>query len=236
MGITYQRNNAYALCDVKPFYGFIHKELLQNYDFWGFGDLDVCYGDLSKFINNKLLKSKDVISTHADRISGHFALFRNNEYFRNICFSIANWKEKLESKDMFGIDEHYLTELIIPGIKNIHRAHRYIFSKYKDYRVGYQILIWPINLFTRISFKEYYTTPAPKIGEKWIFDLSNGRIIDPNAREIPYLHFLFFKKNPFYKATHHWESDFYNVSDEEILYKKGSIVFNSTSIKYIKND
>lgn len=232
LGITYKRENAYALCDVKPFYGFIHKDILDKYDFWGYGDLDVCYGDLSKFINDKVLEKNDVISTHADRISGHFAIFRNTEYFRNLCFLVPKWQDKLGGDEMYGIDEHYFTELIFPGIRNIHRVYRMLFSRFKiDYRLGYSLLVWPINLFTRILLKECYTSPAPKVGEEWKFNLSSGEIVAPNGRELPYIHFLFFKKTPFYKTEHYWRQNFYAVP-EDCNFNSGTIVFNTEGIRY----
>lgn len=236
LGIKYKKDSAYNLCDVRPFFSFIHADLLARYDFWGYGDLDVCYGDLSKLINDNVLLDKDVISTHADRVSGHFALFRNTEYFRDLCFSIPKWKEKLEGTEMYGIDEHYFTELIFPGIKNIHRAYRLLFSKiHIDYRIGYRFLIWPINLFTRLLFKESYTSPAPMLGDEWKYDLSNGTIVDTSGREIPYLHFLFFKKTPFYKTEHYWKENFYMISDNQIDRSRGIILFDVTGIR-CKND
>ncbi|MBR4996069.1 MAG: hypothetical protein IKY82_08410 [Alistipes sp.] len=236
LNIKYQRESAYSLCDIKPFYGYIHRDILKKYDFWGYGDLDVCYGKLSHFINDDILKKKDVISTHADRISGHFALFRNTEYHRNLCFSVPNWREKLESDKMYGIDEHYFTELIFPMMKNIHRIYRYLFSKLKlDYRIGYRILMWPINKFSRLLFKEYYTTPAPKIDEKWEYDLTNGVVINPNGKELPYIHFLFFKKTPFYKTEHYWKPNFYKIKFDQMIETKSVVVFDVNGITY-KND
>lgn len=231
--INYQRQSAYALCDVRPFYGFIHKKLLQNYDFWGFGDIDVCYGNLSNFINTKTLNSKNVISMHADRISGHFALFRNSEHFRNLCFSIPNWKEKLQSTKQYGMDEHDLTCLVFPGIKNIHRLYRHLCSKFvKDYRTGYKLLIWPINLFTKLSFVERYTCPVPKKGDKWKYDLFSSKLLSPSKKEIPYIHFLFFKKTSFYDTDNYWHTGFYKLSTSQVRENNGSVIFDINGIWY----
>ncbi len=74
LGISFCPDNPYKLCDLRPFYGYVHKDLLETYDFWGFGDLDLLWGDIKKFCADKILDRKDVFSTHADRVSGHFAL------------------------------------------------------------------------------------------------------------------------------------------------------------------
>lgn len=53
LAIDFHPSSPYKLCDLKPFYGFIHKKDLNDYTHWGFGDLDLCYGDLSMLINEK---------------------------------------------------------------------------------------------------------------------------------------------------------------------------------------
>ena len=47
----------YKLCDLKPTYGYIFSDLLQPYDFWGFGDIDVIYGNIRGFITEELLSA-----------------------------------------------------------------------------------------------------------------------------------------------------------------------------------
>lgn len=231
LSIKYLRKNAYALCDVRPFYGYIHKEIISRYDFWGYCDMDVCFGDLSIIVNERNLKRYDVISTHADRISGHFALIRNNEKYRNLCFKIPDWKAKLESQEMFGLDEHYLTSLVFPQMKNIHRLYRRLPSILKkDYRNGYSLLMWPVNRMTRFLFREQYTSPAPTPGETWRYDLKTGRITDPCKRELPYIHYLFFKRTPFYSTEHYWREGFYKITPADLQASKGTILFDTDGI------
>ena len=43
--------NYRKLCDFKPAYGLIFEDYLQTYDFWGFGDIDLIYGDLNIIFN-----------------------------------------------------------------------------------------------------------------------------------------------------------------------------------------
>ncbi len=93
--VYFQPKSAYKLCDLKVFYGKIHEDILMDYDFWGFGDIDVVWGDIQKFYTDELLTKYDVFSTHADRLSGHLSMFRNMEYYRNLCFRIKDWQLKL---------------------------------------------------------------------------------------------------------------------------------------------
>ncbi len=66
-------NTVHKLCDLKPAYGYIFEDDIKGYDFWGFCDLDVVWGDLNKFITEEMLNKYDKIYT-----VGHLTLFRNN--------------------------------------------------------------------------------------------------------------------------------------------------------------
>lgn len=69
----------YKLCDYKVAYGLIFEDYLKGYDFWGYGDLDVVYGDLKAFITDELLDKYDKIYP-----LGHLSLLRNNEECRRL--------------------------------------------------------------------------------------------------------------------------------------------------------
>lgn len=43
LGIDFYPDSPYKLCGLKPFYGFIHSDILVDYEFWGFGDIDVIW-------------------------------------------------------------------------------------------------------------------------------------------------------------------------------------------------
>lgn len=40
-------SSAKKLCDLRPIYGEIFRKYLVGYDYWGYGDIDVIYGNLS---------------------------------------------------------------------------------------------------------------------------------------------------------------------------------------------
>lgn len=49
----------YKLCDYKILYGILLKARLKNdYDFWGFSDSDMIFGDIRKFVTDELLETK----------------------------------------------------------------------------------------------------------------------------------------------------------------------------------
>ena len=78
-------DSPYKLCDFKGAYGYIFEKYLKGFDFWGFGDLDLVYGDIRHFITDEILKKYDIISGW-----GHFTLYRNN----NECNFFFQRKEK----------------------------------------------------------------------------------------------------------------------------------------------
>ena len=53
-----------VLKDLKPMHGFVFESYLTEYSHWGFGDIDLIYGDLSRFLL-PLLDKKDIITIHA---------------------------------------------------------------------------------------------------------------------------------------------------------------------------
>lgn len=85
-------DSPYKLCDYKPAYGYIFEEFIGDYDFWGYCDIDLLFGDLRKFLTNELLNSYDKIG-----YLGHFSLYKNTKKLRmafeeNIC-NTARYKE-----------------------------------------------------------------------------------------------------------------------------------------------
>ena len=67
----------YKLCDFKPAYGEIFYEYIKEYDFWGFCDTDLIWGNIRKFITDDLLNQYDKIG---DR--GHCCIIRNSDKMR----------------------------------------------------------------------------------------------------------------------------------------------------------
>ena len=65
----------YKLCDYKPAYGEIFSEYIKSYDFWGFGDIDLIYGNIRSIITDDILQQYNVISGW-----GHLTLYKNSDY------------------------------------------------------------------------------------------------------------------------------------------------------------
>jgi len=49
LGIDFSPTRAYKLCDIRPALGDIHPQEIEGYDYFGYGDIDVIYGNIRRF-------------------------------------------------------------------------------------------------------------------------------------------------------------------------------------------
>lgn len=190
LSINFNPDNAYKVCDVRPAFGFIHEDLTKGYDFWGFGDLDLVYGNLRTLYTKEYLSKYDLYSNHATRLSGHLCLIRNTEKMRNVFRGIPGWEDKFSNKLHMAIDE---------------RAFSKIFVKHKNF--PHKLRGIPRNIYPlsrKSDFIESYTTPNGCIAwrdgsynfpKKWFW--KNGVITNNLDKKsyYPYFHFAIWKKN-----------------------------------------
>lgn len=65
--------HSYKLCEYKPAYGYIFSDYINGYDFWGFCDIDLIWGDLNKYLDLINISEYDKVYQF-----GHLTIFRNN--------------------------------------------------------------------------------------------------------------------------------------------------------------
>jgi hypothetical protein len=122
LDIKFKPAHSYKICDARPMCGDIFYDDIKDYDYFGFGDLDVIYGDIRKFYTDEVL-SFDVISTHAGMISGHLSLFKNTERLRKAYLEIHDWKEHLENPESTRFDEDVFSSLFFrdrtPNVRSL---------------------------------------------------------------------------------------------------------------------
>ena len=188
--INFHPKNPYKLCDIKPALGVIHKDLIKNYDFWGFGDLDVIYGDLRKYFSEDRLNKKSLFSTHKTRVAGHLCLIKNHPKLNQAFMKVRNWRNIFEDEKHYAFDE-----------KNFSK----IFLKHKNLPKFLRNILKLFNPWLRLAeFNEVYSTANTRI--KWLDDTLNfpetwfwnkGKITNNLNEEIdfPYFHFMVWKKN-----------------------------------------
>lgn len=187
LNIDFRPQNAYKLCDVKPFYGFIHEEDITSYDFFGFGDIDVVYGDLRKFLTPFVLKH-NLISTHYTRVSGHFCLLKNTEKMRNAFRRIMKWESLLENPEHLGIDESKFTKVFLR-----HRKHPLLLRKMAGLFDSYQRHNYWREQYSTILSPNRWLDGTLDHPEVWMW--KDGRLTNQrdDRREFMYLHFMNWK-------------------------------------------
>lgn len=94
----------YKLCDYKPTYGYIFEDLIQDYPFWGYCDIDTIMGKLDNFLSSDFLNQYDKLFE-----LGHMTIFKNtfenNRMFMKKIGGSFPYKEALTSEDIFVFDE-----------------------------------------------------------------------------------------------------------------------------------
>jgi hypothetical protein len=190
LDIDFKPDKAYKLCDIRPAFGQIHQADLTNYDFWGFGDIDLVYGDLRAYFTEERLRDNDLLSTHSRRVSGHLCLIRNNARMRDAFRLIPNWQARFCDPQHHALDEGAFTRIFLRN-KNLPDTLSHIIG---------QLNPW----YRRAEFQEAFSTPYARIDwvdgtrdfpQRWIWKegkLTNDR---DTGREFPYFHFIVWKRN-----------------------------------------
>lgn len=173
---------AYKLCDLKSFYGDIFKEELQHYDYWGYGDCDVCYGRLPTFFESDLYcacgerSDMDLVKSETPLgrwfIPGHFVMMRNTDKSRGIMDHLPTGKRLMTDKVNRYIDEH-----LVPTVL------RYIFPEEDRYMIRSNDLQYLRNTDIRLENGQLFfdSRPAHYIH----FYTDKKRIKTPHWRDIP---------------------------------------------------
>ena len=241
--VNFNPTEPYILVNIKPFLGTIHNNIARKYEFWGYSDIDLIYGDMSKILNNYNLNKYDLITTHSERVAGHFTIIRTNSKYNNLAFKIKNWPQKI-NRDHDFIDEGDFSNLVFPYFRNLRRLWKYIFSKILPNRDMYYFYQKVHNFMdNNILFWECYTTPIPKNHEYWSYDLKKSSIKAPvrfrgkkylNGDSLIYLHFLFFKKTRYRKTNIYWKDNFYQIPDNYDFSKGGIVKITNKGIRLEK--
>jgi len=105
LGIPIHLTHAFKICDLRPSYGIVYRELIEEFDFWGFCDLDIILGSLDDFLTDDFLDRVDVYSSKPKWNSGSFSLYRNSEIVNNIFRATEDWTTVFSVNKYYGFDE-----------------------------------------------------------------------------------------------------------------------------------
>jgi hypothetical protein len=213
-------NYAYKLCDFKPTYGLIFEEYLKEYDFWGYGDIDLIFGNIRLFITDEILSNYDIISPHNQFLAGYFVLFRNVEYINTLFLKSKDFIKIAESNNCYGFDECAM-------------LHREFALGKKYFEVNFEI-----ETMTEIVLKDKNI--------KYLFELfsiqglpgkivwQNGNLIYDNKYEIMAYHLSDFKREPYLFISNQLKlyiTDRFYVNEHSITSQNPKTIFGKCEIK-----
>lgn len=198
IGINVNLKSKRKICDLKPAYGDIFDEHIREFDFWGYCDMDLVWGNLDKLTSEKVLRENDVVSVRGDRfISGACSFFRNNRKMKKLYKKSPSLKKVYSEKRMVSFSE--------AGNRKNYKKNIGKLSKIKSEG---NIVSMTDMVFHKVNENKirFYTPEEPyvmrelKTDEKYDFKIeySDGSLFERGRGEILGYHFLFAKKDPFF--------------------------------------
>lgn len=94
----------YKLTDFKPAYGFIFEDLFKPYDYWGYCDMDLVFGNIMKYIQQPMEQGIEKIYR-----LGHLTVYKNSEKMRQLFRQKGakfSYKEVFSNPEFYSFDEH----------------------------------------------------------------------------------------------------------------------------------
>ena len=176
-------NKPYKLCDYKPLYNLLFEET-KNYEFWGFGDIDLILGNISKFVTDDVLNNNVVIGDY-----GHFMIMKNDDGITSkfLEYNKERIKKVFTTDETCGFDENKNSSYCHVFREVFKMPVHSIYQNYADIKVQY-------NKLSRHKFKN--DKAKIKFQGKQIYTYSNGTLVgyfkngkQINSVEILYIHF-----------------------------------------------
>lgn len=146
LGRKIRIENSYKFCDCRAFFGITYADYLQDYDFWGYCDIDLVFGNLRKFLTDELLDKYDRFYQY-----GHLSIFRNTEkinHLYDLPGGIYSYKEIFEGKAKTTPEEHFG----INRICDLNHIRWYANADFADFAIKY-----PNRLEVKHGLKNYDT-------------------------------------------------------------------------------
>ena len=213
-------------CDYKPAYGYIFEEYLNGYEFWGYCDIDLIFGDLKKFITDDILNKYDRLFS-----LGHLSLYRNNKDINTMFMRKINneyrYKQVYQCKQMCVFDEwskHSVNYIFLENGINIYSTD--IIADIAPYNYSFKITSFDIDMI------KWFNDNIKNSIFKW----DKGKIIriwddTGNVIEKEYMYIHIQKRNMINKIKNKKIDSFYIVPNKFIQFNKEQELYNLRKYK-----
>jgi hypothetical protein len=182
---NYNLKSSYKLCDIKPTYAYMFEDWIQEYDYWGYGDIDLIYGNMWSFYSPKIEKGYDIISSRQEIVSGSFTLIKNTQYNNALFKKLENFENLVRSDRYEAIDETSHNMTIWQGLDKLELPK----SSF-TYIAAYEHSLGNI----KVSFE---TIISEDLKKNDLVIYRNGQLFNDN-QEIAYFHYVNNKKKPYF--------------------------------------
>ncbi|MBO7521566.1 MAG: hypothetical protein J6T16_04930 [Opitutales bacterium] len=170
----------YKLCDYRVAYGEIFKEELKNYDFWGYCDIDLLWGNIRKFYTDEILSSYEKIG-----FQGHSTLYKNtpsvNALYKTKIDAAPTYREIFTSNKNLFFDEDIICKIY--GALGVKYFKETVFAHLNRYSYGFYLKF----LDPRFDYKNKRQIFALKDGTLTRMYLDGGSV---KTEEFMYIHFF----------------------------------------------
>ncbi|MEM2002939.1 MAG: hypothetical protein QXT77_09865 [Candidatus Methanomethylicaceae archaeon] len=156
----------YSICDLRPAFGYVLRDLLEDVEFWGHADIDVIWGRLDIFLGADNLRQFDILSSRRSALAGHCTIYRNVDRVNLLFEEIPRFRDYLACPRLCRLNESYMAQ-ILRRRKDIH-------------------VLWHAQYV--VDQRELDRRPY-----SWRWE--NGLILDEWDVERAYLHFARWKKS-----------------------------------------
>ena len=183
LGIAFDPPDTYKLCDLRPCLAHIHERDVAGFRFFGYGDIDVIYGNIGNFYTDDVLSRFNVLSTHPERLAGHFAVLRNTSSFRRAFERIRNYRTLLEQPHYVGLDEVNFSAVFAP----------HGFRRLVNYFNPRRRRLLFVERFSGVLSPRGWHDGTMNYPQQWFW--RRGRVTNENdgERDFLYLHFMRWK-------------------------------------------
>lgn len=112
------------MTDFYVFGGKIFEDYLKGFDYWGIANIDMVFGDLSKFLPDHEIEKYDIWTDEPTSFNGIFSLLKNTDKVVELYKLIPSWEKKISQSPcplctngigghtLFATDEYDMTDLL----------------------------------------------------------------------------------------------------------------------------
>lgn len=193
----------YKLCDFRIAYGEIFGDYLKIYDFWGFCDIDLIWGNIRNFLTDEVLSKFDKIG-----FQGHSTLIRNTEFYNKLykhgLKDGTTFEQLIQSPESMFADEAYFNKLFAE--LDIDFYQEFTFANLSPFVYNFRLNYLPVEWNDRnkhfiFEYKQGILTRVSLVGNELIND------------EYMYIHFLKREMNVCIDA----EDDYYLIVPNKLV-------------------